>query len=547
MRVIPLQNLTQEESRTLLKRRQVSEQAFEAVIRFTHGHPLALSLVADVFAQQPEAQFRPEAAPDVIKTLLEQFLQEAPSPDHRTALEACSQVRLINEPLLGALLALDDPHPIFEWLRTLSFIEAERRGLFPHDLAREALTADLQWRNPDKQALLHDRARNYYITRFHETDAQGQRQVLSDYIYLHRDNPMIRPYFEWHFSGTVFTDTLRPDDEAQLLAMVRRHEGDAAATIAAHWLTRQPQGVIVMREARGELLGMLLMVALDKTDDTDRAIDPGTAAAWNYLAQHAPLRPGATATLFRFWMARDTYQTVSPVQSLIFLNMVQHYLTTPALAFTMLPCAAPEFWTSVFSFADLHPLPEADFTVEGRHYGVFGHDWQAVPPLTWLTLMGKRELGRTIVMPPLPNVPTLPPAPVLDAESFAAAVHDALRNYTDSVALANNPLLHSRLLRNALPTPAGNSQRVEMLQNLLREAALPLQSSPRQLKLYRALHQTYFQPAISQEKAAELLDLPFSTYRRHLRSGIAYVTERLWQQEQNPAAKPPKTEKRYPL
>jgi long-chain acyl-CoA synthetase len=39
------------------------------------------------------------------------------------------------------------------------------------------------------------------------------------------------------------------------------------------------------------------------------------------------------------------------------------------------------------------------------------------------------------------------------------------------------------------------------------------------------------QPAPTQEVAAELLDLPFSTYRRHLKSAIERLTEVLWNQE----------------
>jgi DNA-directed RNA polymerase specialized sigma24 family protein len=65
----------------------------------------------------------------------------------------------------------------------------------------------------------------------------------------------------------------------------------------------------------------------------------------------------------------------------------------------------------------------------------------------------------------------------------------------------------------------------------LREAADTLQAVPRQAKWYRALYHTYFQPAPSQEKAAELLDVPFSTFRRHLQSGIARMTEILWHWE----------------
>lgn len=528
MHVLPLQNLSQEESRALLMQRQVPAREHQAVLQFTHGHPLALSLVADVFAQQPDTEFRPEKAPDIIKTLLEQFLQDAPSADHRTALEACSQVRLLNEPLLGAMLELDDPHPVFDWLRTLSFMDAERRGLFPHDLAREALAADLHWRNPVKQAELHNRARSYYMARFHEGDAREQRQVLSDYIFLHRDNPMIRPYFEWQSTGTVFTDHFRPEDKEAVLEMVAQHEGATAKAIAAHWLARQPHSMVMLRQADGVPQGVLMMVSLDKTNEADRALDPGTAAAWHYLAQYAPLRPGETATLFRFWMAGDTYQSVSPVQSRIFLNMVQHYLTVPGLAFTMIPCAEPEFWTIVFGFADLHRLPQADFSIEGRRFGVYGHDWRTVPPLTWLERMAEFELGGAAAAPP--DI-VAAAAQVLDEKTFTAAVHDALRNYSDVVALAENPLLHSRLLNNALSSGKGINQRVEMLQNVVRETAVSLQSNPRQLKLYKALYHTYFQPAATQEKAAELLDLPFSTYRRHLRSGIKYVTERLWQQE----------------
>src|SRR5690606_34284357 len=104
MRLVPLKNLSQEESRAFLMRRTIPARQHERILAFTHGHPLALSLIADMFAQHPDIEFHPENAPDIIKSLLEQFMQEVPSPLHRAALEACSQVRLLNEPLLGALL-----------------------------------------------------------------------------------------------------------------------------------------------------------------------------------------------------------------------------------------------------------------------------------------------------------------------------------------------------------------------------------------------------------------------------------------------------------
>ena len=107
-------------------------------------------------------RFRPEAAPDVIKTLLEEFVQQVPSPAHRVAPEACALARLMTESLLATMLRQPDAHDLFDWLRGLSFIEADRRGIFPHDLAREALCADLKWRDPDGYAELHNRARAYH-------------------------------------------------------------------------------------------------------------------------------------------------------------------------------------------------------------------------------------------------------------------------------------------------------------------------------------------------------------------------------------------------
>jgi hypothetical protein len=80
---------------------------------------------------------------------------------------------------------------------------------------------------------------------------------------------------------------------------------------------------------------------------------------------------------------------------------------------------------------------------------------------------------------------------------------------------------------------AGKSsrERTEILKSKIRETAEALRVHPRDEKLFQALEATYLHPAPTQEAAAELLDLPFSTYRRHLTSGIQRLTEILWRQE----------------
>lgn len=76
IRVLPLRNLTPDESRAYLGKRDVPADQHQAVLNFTHGFPLALSLVAEVFAQRRETlhEFQPETQPDIVKMLLERFV-----------------------------------------------------------------------------------------------------------------------------------------------------------------------------------------------------------------------------------------------------------------------------------------------------------------------------------------------------------------------------------------------------------------------------------------------------------------------------------------
>jgi hypothetical protein len=176
VQTVPLRNLMPQESRVYLAERQVPPEQHNSVLEFTHGHPLALSLVADLFAQRREWRFQPEAAPDVVKMLLEQFVQKVPGPAHRAALETCALVRLTTEALLAEALLTPDAHELFEWLRGLSFVESGPDGLYPHDLARDALDADLHWRDPEAYQLVFRGIRAHILRRLKATRGRQQQR-----------------------------------------------------------------------------------------------------------------------------------------------------------------------------------------------------------------------------------------------------------------------------------------------------------------------------------------------------------------------------------
>ncbi len=527
VRPLPLRNLRPEEGRAYLNLRAIPSDQHATVLDFTHGHPLALSLVAEVFAQREGFVFRADQTPDVVKVLLEQLVQKVPGPAHRAALETAALVRLTTESLLSEVLGVDDAHELFEWLRGLSFIEAGPLGLFPHDLVRDALGVDLRWRNPEWYADLHRRARHYYASRLSQTRGVEQQRVLFDYVYLHRDNPLMRPYLEWQETGTTMPDSLHHGDPEALRAIVLSNEGPEAAGWFDFWAERHPEGVVVYRDSDGQPSGLLVGLALEQVDPAHRDADPATARAWRFLERSAALRPGERSTYFRFWMARDGYQSVSAIQSLIFGRAAQHYLTSPGLAFSFFSAAQPEFWAPMFTHVDLPLQTDIGFEMDGRQFGVFVHDWRVTPPMTWLDLLAEREMTMESQAPPAPAVPLV----VLSRPDFEQAVRDALRSLTHPSALESNPLLRSRLIVDQVGSGAATADRVSALRATLRDAVHALGTSSRQAKLQRALHHTYVQPAPTQDRAAELLDLPFSTYRRHLTAGVAAVTELLWQRE----------------
>jgi hypothetical protein len=54
---------------------------------------------------------------------------------------------------------------------------------------------------------------------------------------------------------------------------------------------------------------------------------------------------------------------------------------------------------------------------------------------------------------------------------------------------------------------------------------------PREQGLFDVVNRTFLRPAATQERAAEMLHLSFSTYRRHRDRAVARIVEWLWRRE----------------
>jgi hypothetical protein len=149
-------------------------------------------------------------------------------------------------------------------------------------------------------------------------------------------------------------------------------------------------------------------------------------------------------------------------------------------------------------------------------------------PAVWIARLAEKEVGAA-GQAASPRV--VEPLIFLSRDDFGNAVKQALHDFARPGGLTGNPLLRSRLVSDAAAAGKGSNDQTEILKTKIKEAAESLRLHPRDEKLFLALDKTYLHPAPTQEAAAELLDLPFSTYRRHLTNGIQRLTEILWRQE----------------
>lgn len=512
---VALDELSATESEAYLAVRGVPDREHAAILAFTGGHALALALVTDLCEHAPTTRFAVERAHDVVRVLVEQLVRELPSDADRHALEACAVARTTTEPLLATMLDVPDAHAAFAWLRGLAFVQSDQVGLFPHELARKAVVADLQFRDPDRLRLLNERAMAALVA---PTRAVDWRVQAIDGLYSVFQLLPAGPRALLRARGVrgLSPEAATPRDLAALVAMVGRHEGHASAAIAEHWFARQPHNVTVIRDGSPEPAGLFAIVTLDALGDEDVRIDPAIGPA---LRHRGVAGAGRTASLFRFWMARDTHQALSPVQALCASLVNQHQVTTPTLDHSFLPFVDPVAYQPFATLAGFTRTPSLDFEVGGRRYGVFARDWRRTPPLEFLS-----QLVQT-------GHPPREELPLLSEAAFATNVRLALHQLGDPLQLADNPLAGVRSVTARARATDPPLTRVEALRALVGDAIATLGGTPRNRKLRDALQAMFIDQLGTQEAAAEALGVPFSTFRRHLAEGTALIVELLWRRE----------------
>jgi DNA-binding CsgD family transcriptional regulator/energy-coupling factor transporter ATP-binding protein EcfA2 len=144
------------ESDVYLRQRGLAERALrDAICQASGGHPLALSLAANLALQRGVRDF--PLAPEwqmTIGTLLEHVLTEVTDPALRAIVRRCAAADRLDEHLLGSLTGPEEAAAAFDQLSRLSFVQPTEHGLALHTTIRRFLMADTQWRGSREPPLV---------------------------------------------------------------------------------------------------------------------------------------------------------------------------------------------------------------------------------------------------------------------------------------------------------------------------------------------------------------------------------------------------------
>ena len=508
---LPMKVLDPVESERLLEHAGVPDGRRARLADIGRGHPLTLAMLADaaVSGELPEDL---ADAPDLVAALATRLVDEAPDDDHALAMALCAHTWLTNQDLVEELLGRKAPE-VWAWLETRPWVTRGTYGVYPHDLVREVLDADLRRRSPATYRRVNRALHQHSWTALRSGDEGERRLWAHQKLFLHRRSPLAESFWTMRQRGTGIVTPGRPEHHAAVLEIIEKFEGPESVDLAARWLAAQPENLSVVPSTTG--VDAFALHTMHPAAPTLVDGDPVIQVALDTIARTAPARPGEQINIARFFGGaeanqRDPYAVVVGSVSSTLL------WTTRPLAWAFVATTDPEFWGPVFRYLALTTELHAEFA--GRRYTLYGVDWRRLTPESWFDLLGERELtGET---GPAPEHLLLPPP--LSREQFLESLRQALHDLHQPDRLRANALMGSRLamdLDGVSPT--------RLLGTIL-AGIEQVAREPRGESSGRVLDRTYVHAAPTQEAAAAVLDLPFSTYRRHLARAHERLTDLLW-------------------
>jgi DNA-binding SARP family transcriptional activator len=411
--VHPLRELSMPEAGALLDARGVSAKVRDSVLAGVGGHPLALALAAEVARSGDSTAHSWQPGHDMIQTLLTELIGTAPSAAHQMALQVCAHASATSEQLLRTVMPDADTAGLFAWLRAQLFIKSGPAGLYPHDIVRDAMDADLRWRDPAAYEDIHRKIRHHVLNELVPRTA-GQpaaRATVQALRHLLRRGGVAADYLTAHDESDAVVDQYRPQDKPDLLRMTAATEGEESARIVSFWLDRQPSAFTVhRRRSTDRAVAFTSWLCLEEVGPDILSADPVVAAAWTHSRAHASRRPNAHIAITRHLIDPASYMRPSAVTDLCHLHTLRSQLDRcRSIHWEYKVFTNSNLWQPWMSYLNFTRLP-VTHRIGWRNFALFSHDWQDEPIEVWRDRNIARELWGSDVPPnSLPDTPDAAP------------------------------------------------------------------------------------------------------------------------------------------
>jgi hypothetical protein len=404
-RSVALGPLADDEAELLLSGRGHGADEARRLNRIARGHPLALTLASSAANERPDLMLEEAATTRVVGELTRIYLQDAPDPLTRQALEAASVIRRATRPLLAAMLPGPEADDAFERLLTLPFTDVVSDGVFVHDAVRDSISSFLRATDPTRHRDLRRAAWRRLRNEVRDAADAELWRYTADMLYLIA-NPVVREAFFPSGAQPLAVEPARPQDEAAIFAIAARHDGPEAVAQLAGWWEAAPATFSVIRDRDATVRAFFVLLDSETILPRDAHGDPVVAAWRRHLREH-PVPRGELALGLRRWLDVDSGEGPSAAQAACWLDVKRTYMAMrPRLRRMYVTVRDAATYLPVVERLGFRPLPlplgpqgrvdpgfAAPAVLDGDGYASVGLDFGPGSVDGWLARLVAAELG----------------------------------------------------------------------------------------------------------------------------------------------------------
>ena len=392
-RSLSVESLRDTEAIELLKLSGVTESRALYINRFTRGHPLALTLAAATLAGPSRPGLEDLALHRVIEELARMYLAEISDDITRRALEAASVVRCATISLLRAMLPEAAAQDVYERLRSVRLVHAQRDGLQVHDSVQHAIAASLKASDPDRY-LRYRRAAWYQLrTELRTAPVSELWRHTADMLYW-LENPVVREAFFPTDAAIYTVEPARSDDADRIFEIARKWDGPEAVRGLELCWKHVPQSFSVMRDATRSICGFKCLIDAEALPPEVSQGDPLVAHWLEHLAA-SPAPPTQHVLFFRRWLDDETGDGPGGVQAACWLDCKRTYMVLRPHLRRIYASVRDHFadYIPVLGRLGFQVVSSADTVMDGQTYKMAMLDFGPTSVDGWLARLVAAELG----------------------------------------------------------------------------------------------------------------------------------------------------------